>query len=49
MEDTRNATNPYFDELHSFILELKAVLKSDSSVGVTEETKQRSQAVLSKL
>ncbi|WOG85851.1 hypothetical protein DCAR_0105044 [Daucus carota subsp. sativus] len=49
MEDTKNATNPYFDELHSFILELKAVLKADSSVGVTEETKQRSQAVLSKL
>lgn len=49
IEDTRNATNPYFDEAHSFILELKAVLTADSSVGVNEETKQRSQAVRSKL
>lgn len=49
IEDTRNATNPYFDEAHSFILELKAVLRADSSVGVNEETKQRSQAVRSKL
>ncbi|XP_074333581.1 glutathione S-transferase T1-like [Apium graveolens] len=39
IEDTRNATNPYFDELHSFILELKAVLTVDSSVVVNEVTK----------
>ncbi|XP_074333881.1 glutathione S-transferase T1-like [Apium graveolens] len=48
IEDTKNATNPYFDELHSFILELKSVLTVDSSVVVKEVTKQ-SHAVLSKL
>ncbi|KAL8106853.1 hypothetical protein AgCh_023591 [Apium graveolens] len=49
IEDTRHATNPYFDESHSFILELKAVLTVDSSVAVNQETKHRSQAVISKL
>ncbi|XP_074333591.1 glutathione S-transferase T1-like isoform X1 [Apium graveolens] len=48
IEDIRNATNPYFDQLHSFILELEAVLTVDSSVVVKEVTKQ-SHAVLSKL
>ncbi|XP_074334694.1 glutathione S-transferase T1-like isoform X1 [Apium graveolens] len=48
IEDTRNATNPYFDELHSFILELKVVLTVDGSVVVNEVTKQ-SHAALSKL
>ncbi|XP_074334696.1 glutathione S-transferase T1-like [Apium graveolens] len=38
VEDTRNTTNPYFDESHFFILELKGVLTVDSLVGINKET-----------